>query len=108
MADSSSRAFVIGHPIAHSRSPKIHRHWLQAYGITGSYDAIDVAPSDLPTFIGGLRQQGFFGGNVTIPHKEAVFSLVELRNEAAEEIGAINTLWFEDGTLWGGNTDAHG
>jgi shikimate dehydrogenase len=108
MADPLARAFVIGHPIAHSRSPKIHRHWLEASGISGSYEAIDVAPDDLAEFIRGLRERGFRGGNVTIPHKEAVFSLVRRRDEAAEEIGAVNTLWFEDGVLWGGNTDAHG
>jgi shikimate dehydrogenase len=62
----------------------------------------------LAEFIRSLRERGFRGGNVTIPHKEAVFGLVKRRDEAAEEIGAVNTLWFEDGVLWGGNTDAHG
>lgn len=108
MPEPLSRAFVIGHPIAHSRSPKIHRHWLEAYGISGSYEAIDVAPDDLAEFIRSLKERGFRGGNVTIPHKEAVFGLVKRRDEAAEQIGAVNTLWFEDGVLWGGNTDAHG
>jgi shikimate dehydrogenase len=108
MAEAMHKAFVIGHPIAHSRSPKIHRHWLQAYGIAGSYEAIDVAPGDLATFIANLNAHGFRGGNVTIPHKEAVFALVPRRNEAAEEIGAVNTLWLENDALWGGNTDAHG
>ncbi|KQZ96080.1 shikimate dehydrogenase [Mesorhizobium sp. Root157] len=108
MAETSIRAFVVGHPIAHSRSPKIHRHWLEAFGIAGSYEAVDVAPAGLAAFVGGLNRQGFRGGNVTIPHKEGVFALAERRDEAAEEIGAVNTLWFEDGTLWGGNTDAHG
>lgn len=108
MADPLSKAFVIGHPIAHSRSPKIHRHWLEAHGISGSYEAIDVAPDDLADFIRGLKERGFRGGNVTIPHKEAVFGLVERRDEAAVEIGAVNTLWIEDDVLWGGNTDAHG
>lgn len=108
MAENVKKAFVIGHPIAHSRSPKIHGHWLKAYGIAGSYEAIDVAPGDLASFIAGLRENGFRGGNVTIPHKEAVFGLVERRDSAAELIGAVNTLWFEDGRLWGGNTDAHG
>jgi shikimate dehydrogenase len=108
MADPLSRAFVVGHPIANSRSPKIHRHWLQAHSISGSYEAIDVAPADIADFIHGLKEHGFRGGNVTIPHKEVVFGLVERRDEAAEEIGAVNTLWFEDGVLWGGNTDAHG
>lgn len=108
MAENVKKAFVIGHPIAHSRSPKIHGHWLTAYGLAGSYEAIDVAPGDLASFIAGLRENGFRGGNVTIPHKEAVFGLAERRDSAAELIGAVNTLWYEDGRLWGGNTDAHG
>ncbi|WP_379065111.1 shikimate dehydrogenase [Mesorhizobium sp. UC74_2] len=102
------KAFVIGHPIAHSRSPKIHGHWLKAYGIAGSYEAIDVMPGDLPAFLSAFGENGFNGGNVTIPHKEAVFAVVKRRDAAAEQIGAINTLWTEDGELRGGNTDAHG
>ena len=107
MADMK-KAFVIGHPIAHSRSPKIHGYWLKSYGIAGSYEAIDVAPGDLPAFLSTLAERGFSGGNVTIPHKEAVCAAVKRRDEAGEQIGAINTLWVEDGELRGGNTDAHG
>ncbi|WP_054311922.1 shikimate dehydrogenase [Mesorhizobium sp. 1M-11] len=103
-----NKAFVIGHPIAHSRSPKIHGHWLKTYGIAGSYEAIDVAPADLPAFLSALAERGFSGGNVTIPHKEDVFATVKRRDAAAEQIGAINTLWLENGELCGGNTDAHG
>ncbi|MDG4853484.1 MULTISPECIES: shikimate dehydrogenase [unclassified Mesorhizobium] len=102
------RAFVTGHPIAHSRSPKIHRYWLEEYGIDGSYQAIDVRPEDFAAFMKSLGENGYRGGNVTIPHKEAAFALVERRDEAAEAIGAVNTLWLEDGVLWGGNTDALG
>lgn len=108
MAETSKKAFVTGHPIAHSRSPKIHGHWLEKYGIDGSYQAIDVEPEDFADFLSTLRDNGYSGGNVTIPHKEAAFALVDQRDEAAEAIGAVNTLWFEDGALWGGNTDAHG
>lgn len=108
MAEAASKAFVCGHPIAHSRSPKIHGFWLKQYGIDGSYTAIDVAPEVLGDFLKSLATGGFAGGNVTIPHKEAAFRLVDRRDAAAEAIGAVNTLWFEDGMLWGGNTDAHG
>jgi len=107
MADRK-KAFVVGHPIAHSRSPKIHGHWLKSYGIAGSYEAIDVAPGDISAFLSSLAGNGFSGGNVTIPHKEVVFAALGRRDEAAEQIGAVNTLWFEDGVLCGGNTDAHG
>lgn len=102
------RAFVCGHPIAHSRSPKIHGYWLGKYGIAGSYEAIDVAPENAANFFATLEERGFAGGNVTIPHKEAAFAAAVRRDEAAESIGAVNTLWFEDGALCGGNTDAEG
>ena len=102
------KAFVCGHPIAHSRSPKIHGHWLKSYGIDGSYTAIDVAPWDFAAFLAGLSAAGLRGGNVTIPHKEAAFAAVQRRDEAGDQIGAVNTVWLEDGVLWGGNTDAYG
>ena len=108
MAEATRKAFVTGHPIKHSRSPRIHGHWLAKHGIDGSYQAIDVAPRDFAEFLATLQANGYHGGNVTIPHKEAAFALVDRRDQAAEEIGAVNTLWFEDGGLWGGNTDAHG
>ncbi|MET2830005.1 shikimate dehydrogenase [Mesorhizobium shangrilense] len=108
MAEAAKKAFVTGHPIKHSRSPKIHGHWLAKHGIDGSYQAIDVAPQDFAEFLATLQASGYRGGNVTIPHKEAAFALVDRRDQAAEEIGAVNTLWFEDGKLWGSNTDAHG
>ncbi|MCA0051348.1 shikimate dehydrogenase [Mesorhizobium sp. B283B1A] len=108
MAEATKKAFVTGHPIKHSRSPKIHGHWLAKHGIDGSYEAIDVAPQDFAEFLTTLQANGYRGGNVTIPHKEAAFALAGRRDQAAEEIGAVNTLWFEDGVLWGGNTDGHG
>ncbi|TGQ35009.1 MULTISPECIES: shikimate dehydrogenase [unclassified Mesorhizobium] len=108
MAEASKKAFVTGHPIAHSRSPKIHGYWLAKYGIDGSYQAIDVTPEDFAAFLKKLEVNGYRGGNVTIPHKEAAFALVARHDEAVEQIGAVNTLWFEDGELCGGNTDGHG
>ncbi|MEP9387102.1 shikimate dehydrogenase [Mesorhizobium sp. KR9-304] len=108
MADMAKKAFVCGHPIAHSRSPAIHGYWLRRYGIAGSYEAIDVTPEDAAGFFAALGQRGFAGGNVTIPHKEAAFAAAVRRDGAAERIGAVNTLWFEDGVLCGGNTDAEG
>lgn len=107
MADMR-RAFVVGHPIAHSRSPLLHGHWLKEMGLPGSYERIDVTPQDFAAFLTGLEQQGFVGGNVTIPHKQAAFAAVARRDAAAEAIGAVNTLWFEDSVLCGGNTDAYG
>lgn len=108
MAEAPVKAFVCGYPIAHSRSPMIHGHWLKRYGLAGSYEAIDVSPAGFPDFLRRLPGSGFAGGNVTIPHKEAAFAGVAVRDEAAEMTGAVNTLWHEDGRIFGGNTDVHG
>lgn len=103
------RAFVIGHPIKHSRSPLIHGNWLTAYGIDGSYEAIDVAPDALGAFVERLRSGEFVGGNVTIPHKEAVFELCDSVDPLATTIGAVNTLVRQnDGRIHGFNTDFMG
>jgi shikimate dehydrogenase len=99
------KAFVIGHPINHSRSPLIHGTWLKQLGIDGSYEAIDVAPAELPAFFERLRSGEFAGGNVTIPHKEAVFALCDEVDPLARMIGAVNTLVVRDGKVLGSNTD---
>ncbi len=106
--DEPKQAFVVGHPIAHSRSPMIHGYWLNKYGIEGSYEAVDVEPSNLAVFLDHMKSGEFVGGNVTIPHKESAFDAVARRDSAAEAIGAVNTLWMEAGELVGGNTDAYG
>lgn len=108
MTEAPRKAFVCGHPIAHSRSPKIHGYWLREYGIDGSYEALDIPPADFPSFIDRLPESGFAGGNVTIPHKEAAFRLADRCDEAAELIGAVNTLWCVDGQVLATNTDAAG
>ncbi|MEA2930945.1 MAG: shikimate dehydrogenase [Hyphomicrobiales bacterium] len=102
------RACIMGHPVAHSRSPMLHGYWLRTLGIAGSYEFADVAPEHFGAFFRGLAANGFVGGNVTIPHKEAAFRLVDRRERAADTIGAVNTVWYEDGMLVGGNTDWRG
>jgi shikimate dehydrogenase len=102
------RAFVIGHPIAHSRSPMLHGYWLKLYGIDGSYQRVDVAPVALADFFAGLREAGWAGGNVTVPHKAAAVPYLARVDAAAEAMGAVNTLWWEGEDLVGGNTDAAG
>ena len=104
------RAFIIGDPVAHSRSPMIHGHWLEKHAIAGSYEPVRVVPDELPSFAERLKygEAGFVGGNVTIPHKEAIFALADETGEVAELIGAANTLWLEDGKLNATNTDAYG
>ncbi len=102
------RAFVIGHPIAHSRSPLLHGHWLKTLGLPGSYEKVDVPPEALPAFVAGMADAGFVGGNVTVPHKTAMLDLVDELDDDARAIGAVNTVWFQGGRLWGGNTDSIG
>lgn len=101
----TTRAFVIGHPIAHSRSPLIHGAWLAEYGIAGTYEALDVAPDALGPLFDRLRGGEFAGGNVTIPLKQAVFALCDTLDPLARTIGAVNTLIARDGAVHGLNTD---
>jgi shikimate dehydrogenase len=102
------RAFVIGHPIAHSRSPLIHNYWLQRYGIAGSYEAIDVAPEGLGAFFERVRRGEFVGGNITIPNKESAYALCDEIDPLAESIGAVNTIVGGEGGIAGSNTDYAG
>jgi len=101
-------ACVIGWPVAHSRSPLIHRFWLQRHGIDGDYRREAVPPDAVAEFVGSLAARGYVGGNVTLPHKEAAFALCPEVTRVAERLGAVNTLWLRDGQLWGDNTDAYG
>jgi shikimate dehydrogenase len=101
----SPRACIMGHPVAHSRSPMLHGYWLRTLGIDGAYEFADVAPENFEAFFRGLRANGFAGGNITIPHKEAAYRLVDRRERAADMIGAVNTVWYEQDALIGGNTD---
>jgi shikimate dehydrogenase len=102
-------AGVIGSPIAHSRSPRLHLHWLKTYGIKGYYIPMDVAQADLREVIAALPKAGFVGCNVTIPHKETVLALADVVTDRAALIGAANTLIFrKDGRLHADNTDGYG
>lgn len=102
-------AGVIGHPISHSKSPRLHGHWLKRYGIDGHYIPINVAPDDLARTIELLPRLGFAGINVTLPHKEAVMALCDEITPRAKAVGAVNTIIFqEDGSVLGDNTDGYG
>lgn len=109
MSEKVPLAGVIGSPIAHSRSPALHGHWLKTYGIAGHYIPMDVATDDLEEVIAALPKQGFVGLNVTIPHKERVLSIADLVTDRAALIGAANTLIFrKDGKVHADNTDGYG
>jgi shikimate dehydrogenase len=102
------KAFVVGHPIEHSRSPLIHRHWLAEHGLEGSYERVDAAPEEFEAFFRGFAEKSFRGGNVTLPHKEAAFRLADAATERARRLEAANTLWIEDGRVHADNTDVAG
>lgn len=109
LTGAAKLAGVMGWPIGHSRSPRLHGHWLRHYGIDGAYVPLAVEPGHLEAAIRGLQALGFQGVNLTLPHKEAVLPLVDVISETARRIGAVNTLVFgEDGRLRGDNTDGFG
>ena len=102
------RACVIGWPISHSRSPLIHKYWLEKYGIAGSYEKIAVQPEELECFLSRIAAGEFVGCNVTIPHKEAVFRLVTIEDELTRKLKSVNTVYVENGNLKGMSTDGQG
>jgi shikimate dehydrogenase len=102
-------AGVIGWPVEHSRSPRLHGYWLERYGIDGVYVPLAVSPAHLPQALRMLALMGFRGVNVTVPHKEAALAAVDVIDPHARRIGAVNTVVMEsDGALKGFNTDGDG
>lgn len=101
-------AGVIGHPIGHSRSPRLHRHWLARHGLPGDYVALEVREGDLDEVLGVLPKAGFRGVNVTVPHKIAALEIADEATERARRIGAANLLVFEGGRILADNTDGEG
>lgn len=102
-------AGVIGSPIAHSKSPVLHGHWLRTYGIAGHYIPMDVSAENLAEVLRALPKAGFVGVNVTVPHKVAVMEIADLVTDRATLIGAANTLIFrKDGKIHADNTDGYG
>ena len=108
MNSAVRRACVMGHPIAHSRSPMIHGYWLEKLGIAGRYELVDRTPEAFAEFFTHLAANGYVGGNITVPHKEAAYRLVDRRDGIAEAVGAVNTVWHEGALLMGSNSDPHG
>ena len=102
------RAGVIGWPVAHSLSPVLHGHWLREYGIAGSYEKIPATPEAFAGVIARLREEGYAGVNVTVPHKEAAFALADENDDAAMLVGASNLLAFGADDVRGHNTDYYG
>ena len=107
MSELPGRLVLLGHPVAHSLSPVFQGAALAAAGIPLQYEALDVAPSELASMV-GLLADARAAGNVTGPHKEAIYAWCARRTPLAERVGAVNTFWTEDGALVGDNTDVGG
>jgi len=99
---------IIGHPLSHTLSPVLHNWAFRELGIQGSYHVWDTPPEKLQAFMSALRTLPIHGASVTIPHKETVMALVDVLTDSARDIGAVNTLYWKDGKLWGDNTDVIG
>jgi shikimate dehydrogenase len=107
MTDNRKAACVIAWPAGHSRSPLIHNYWIQQHKLDAEYRREAVPPEKFAEFVRSMREHGYVGGNVTVPHKEAALALSE-PDERARAVGAANTLWYEDDTLRSTNTDVEG
>lgn len=107
--DKIPLAGVIGAPVAHSRSPQLHQHWLSTLDLPGYYIPMHVEPGDLQAALRTLPKLGFVGVNITVPHKEQALELADHVSDQANRIGAANTLTFgADGEIHADNTDAYG
>jgi shikimate dehydrogenase len=106
MITATTRLVVLlGHPVAHSLSPRMQNAAFAARALDWAYTACDVEPGGLPAALAGLRALGFAGANVTIPHKAAVAGLCDELDDLSCRSGAVNTLLFRDGRIVGANTD---
>lgn len=108
LSGAARLAGVIGWPVKHSRSPRLHGYWLATHGVDGAYVPLAVEPARFADALRGLLACGFRGANVTIPHKEAAFALCDEVADSARRAGAVNTLVFESGRVLGSNTDGFG
>lgn len=101
-------AGVMGWPVEHSLSPRLHGYWLEHHRIDGAYVPLAVKPEDLPTALAALPALGFRGVNLTLPHKEQALDLCHVVDDLARRIGAVNTVVVREGRLVGSNSDAFG
>src|SRR5664279_3359702 len=107
MSEERKAVCIMAWPAAHSRSPLIHNYWIKQHNLNAEYRREAVPPEKFVEFVTHLREHGYVGGNVTVPHKQAVLALSE-PDERARAVGAANTLWYDDDTLRSTNTDVEG
>ncbi|NKC30457.1 shikimate dehydrogenase [Roseomonas sp. BU-1] len=109
LSGKARKAGVLGWPVAHSRSPRLHGFWLARHGIDGAYLPLPVRPEHFAEAVRALARLGFAGANVTIPHKEAAYALCDAVDAVGRRAGSVNTLFFgEDGRIEGTSTDGYG
>jgi len=107
MDESRKAVCIIAWPAGHSRSPLIHNYWIRQHGLDAEYRREAVPPEKFTEFVTHLREHGYIGANVTLPHKLAALALSE-PDERARAVGAANCLWYDDGRLRSTNTDVEG
>jgi shikimate dehydrogenase len=108
LSGNARLAGIIGWPVSHSRSPRLHGFWLERHAIDGAYVPLAIRPEDFAAAVRGLMLAGFAGANVTIPNKIAAFDVCDTVDETAKRAGAVNTMVFKDGKISGTNTDGWG
>ncbi|WP_135081289.1 shikimate dehydrogenase [Terasakiella sp. SH-1] len=109
LSGKAAVAGVMGWPISHSKSPRLHGFWLEKYGIDGTYIPMEVTPDNFAKAVHGMQAAGMKGCNVTVPHKEKALKIADDASARAHKIGAANTLVFkEDGSIYADNTDGYG
>jgi shikimate dehydrogenase len=107
MTSPAKAACVVAWPAGHSRSPLIHNYWIKQHGLDAEYRREAVPPEGFPDFVKNLRERGYVGANITVPHKEAALAL-STPDGRARAVGAANTLWYDGDTLRSTNTDVEG
>lgn len=106
--DTTRIAGLIGYPVSHSLSPAMHNAGFERLGIDARYEAWGVLPEELPAFVEKLRDPKYLGANVTLPHKQAAFSLVDEHSDMSKRMGVVNTIVNDGGKLIGDTTDPTG
>lgn len=99
---------IIGWPLGHSLSPALHNFGFETIGLDARYEAWPTPPEDLGDFMDRFRSENIRGASVTIPHKRTVMQYVDEMTFRAKSVGAVNTLFWKDGNIWGENTDVIG